>query len=142
MTRAMLDTSAYSAFKRGVPSVVAALRRPAELLVPVIAVGELKAGFESGTRRERNRRDLAEFLRRPRVRVVRVTESTTDRYALLHAELRRTGKPVPANDLWIASLAMEHGAELLTLDRDFERIPQLLLKRLWADDLGATVESP
>ena len=131
----MLDTSVYSAFKRGVPTVVSALRRPSEILVPVIGLGELKAGFELGTRRDRNRSELAEFLRRPRVRVVRVDQSTTDRYALLHAELRRKGTPLPTNDLWIAALAIEHGAELLTLDSDFERIPQLLFQRLTADDI-------
>jgi predicted nucleic acid-binding protein len=31
------------------------------------------------------------------------------------------------NDLWIAASSMEHGAELVTLDRDFGQVPQILV---------------
>ncbi|MGJ5820848.1 PIN domain-containing protein [Paludibaculum fermentans] len=33
---------------------------------------------------------------------------------------------MPHNDLWIAALALEHDLTLITRDRHFERIPQLL----------------
>jgi len=125
----MLDTSAYSAFKRGHAEVVAAVRRPRSILLPSIVVGELLAGFTRGTRRERNERELEAFLARRRVHQVPITHDTAARYAAIHATLRVAGTPIPTNDIWIAASVMEHGAELLTLDADFAAVPQILLRR-------------
>ncbi len=125
MTRALLDTSAYSAFKRGHAEVVAALRRPAELLLPVVVLGELLAGFASGARSRRNRDELDAFRASPRVVVVPLGETTAECYAAVHAPLRAAGTPVATSDLWIAASAMEHGAELLTLDRAFLLVKQV-----------------
>ena len=56
-----------------------------------------------------------------------VGEATAERYALIYASLRAAGRPLPTNDLWIAASAMEHGAELVTLDRDFAPVAQILV---------------
>ncbi len=125
----MLDTSAYSAFKRGHAEVIAALRRARPVLVPAIVVGELLAGFARSALRERNERELAAFLGRARIREVPITHDTADRYATIHAALRAAGTPIPTNDMWIAASAMEHGAELMTLDGDFASVPQILVRQ-------------
>ena len=126
--RTLLDTSAYSAFKRGHTETVDVVRRAPELLVSAVSLGELVGGFLGGGRADDNRRELDEFLRSPRVRAVPVSEATAERYAVSWLALRRAGRPVPTNDLWIAAAAMEHGAEVCTLDRDFLRIPGLLVR--------------
>ena len=36
------------------------------------------------------------------------------------------GSKVPANDVWIAASAMQHGARVLTTDRHFSRIVQII----------------
>ena len=59
----MLDTSAYSAFKRSHPDVIVAIRRADEILLPSTVHGELLAGFETGSRTEENRSSLNEFLK-------------------------------------------------------------------------------
>jgi len=127
VSRVSLDTSAYSAFKRGHPGVVAHLRRAREILLPSIVLGELLAGFEAGSRSRRNREELRLFVESPRVRLVSVGEATAERYALIYASLRAAGRPLPTNDLWIAASAMEHGAALVTLDRDFAQVSQILV---------------
>lgn len=33
---------------------------------------------------------------------------------------------VPSNDLWIAATAMQHGLRVVTTDRHFDRIPQIV----------------
>ena len=33
-----------------------------------------------------------------------------------------------ANDLWIAASAMQHGLPILTSDRDFQKIPQIIVR--------------
>ncbi len=35
--------------------------------------------------------------------------------------------PIPTNDLWIAASTMEHGTELVTLDRDSAHVSQILV---------------
>jgi len=61
------------------------------------------------------------------VRLALIGEATAERYAVIYASLRSSGQPIPTNDLWIAASAMEHGTELVTLDRDFSHVPQILL---------------
>jgi tRNA(fMet)-specific endonuclease VapC len=125
--RLTLDTSAYSAFKQGHGGVVSHLRRADEILLPSIVLGELLGGFEAGRQAQRNRGELERFCHSPRVRVVSIGEATAHRYAAIYASLRSRGQPIPTNDLWIAASTMEHGTELITLDRDFTHVPQILL---------------
>lgn len=127
MSRLTLDTSAYSAFKRGQREVVDHLRRADEILLPSIVLGELLGGFAVGDRSRRNRDELRLFLDSPRVRLASIGEATAERYAFIYASLRARGQPIPTNDLWIAASAMEHGTELVTLDRDFVHIEQVLV---------------
>jgi len=127
MSRLTLDTSGYSAFKRGHSGVVAHLRRAEEIVLPAIVLGELLGGFETGRQSRRNREELDLFRRSPRVRLVPIGEATSERYAVIYAALRSAGRPIPTNDLWIAASAMEHGTELVTLDRDFIHVSQILV---------------
>jgi len=126
----MLDTSAYAAFKRGHAEAASALRKFPEILLPAIVLGELWAGFEVGSKRDHNRQELAAFLASSRVALAPVTGETAARYAVIYAYLRGNGRPIPTNDLWIAALAMEHGATLLTADAHFLHIPQILVSHL------------
>jgi len=137
LSTSMLDSSGYSAFKRGHPEAIEALRSYSSILMPSIVLGELLAGFEVGGRRQENRRELAEFQHSPRVRMVQITEDTAERYARIYAHLRTAGRPIPTNDLWIAASAMEHGAELLTTDRHFLDVPQIIV-RYFAGSMPAT----
>lgn len=86
--------------------------------------------FELGSRRERNRAELEEFLRSPRVGIAPLVEATAERYARILAYLLRSGRPIPTNDLWIAASAMEHGVVLLTADAHFLQVPQIVVKHL------------
>ena len=49
------------------------------------------------------------------------------------ASLKRSGKPLPVNDVWIAAHALETGSILVTYDDHFASVPGL---RLW-DELQA-----
>ena len=118
-----IDTNAYSAFKRGEASVTAIMESAAELLVPVVVLGELHAGFQVGDRAEGNTRELEEFLGRPGVTVVNVDPRVAERYGLLFKALKAMGRPVPTNDLWIAAVAVETGSRVLTADAHFDLIP-------------------
>ena len=48
--------------------------------------------------------------------------------ALILADLRGKGTPVPANDVWIAASAMQHGLTLVTRDSHYTSICQVLVR--------------
>lgn len=122
-----IDTSAYSAFYRGDPSLKAYFTSNNSLHVPYVVIAELKAGFAAGTNYDANLKMLNAFVDQPNVKVLLPTIATTDIYASIFASLRKNGTPIGFNDMWIASIALEHSLALLTLDKDFSNIPDLLL---------------
>ena len=124
----LLDTSAYSALQRGHQHVLDVLRRSETVAVSSVVLGELYSGFRAGNCWAENTAQLAQFLSKPSVRVLNVTEETALRYAEVDVYLRKKGRPIPRNDVWIAAVALEHGLQLLTLDVHFREIPLLLIQ--------------
>ena len=43
-------------------------------------------------------------------------------YAELIVDLRKLGRPLPTNDIWIAALALREGVTVLTYDSHFEHV--------------------
>ncbi len=125
MKRLLLDTNAYVAFKRGDDDTVELLRLADEVHLSTVVLGELLAGFAVGSRERRNREELTAFLESPRVRIDTVDEGTADFYGRIFALLRRKGRPIPTNDLWIAAAALQHGLVLATRDDHFAAIEGL-----------------
>lgn len=120
-----IDTSAYSAFRRGHLGIRGLIRQTARLGMSVIVIGELGTGFRRGNRQSQNARDLDSFLASPRVHVIDADAVTADRYAEILNFLVASGSPMPTNDVWIAAQAMQHGLQVVTTDRHFTLIPQV-----------------
>lgn len=120
-----IDTSAYSAFNRGDTRLNQVFTPDNELFVPLIVLGELRAGFSCGNRKERNEELLLRFLARPNVSILVPSDKTTNEYASIFAYLRYIGRPCGTNDIWIAALAREHDLPLVTMDSDFHAIENL-----------------
>ncbi len=121
----LLDTNAYVALKKGHPGVAARVRGAQRLFFSTVVAGELLYGFYHGSRFKRNLRALEDFLASAFVELIPVTLTTADRFGRISAALRKKGRPVPTNDIWIAAHAMETGADLLSLDRHFCHIDGL-----------------
>jgi tRNA(fMet)-specific endonuclease VapC len=124
--RVLLDTNPLTDAFRADAAVVKALEQAAEVWLPFVALAEIKAGFQAGSRLECNEALLEAFLRLPGVAVLYADRETTDVYARLFAQLRRAGTPMPTNDLWIASLAVQHQLSLMSRDEHFDKLPQVL----------------
>ena len=124
----LLDTSAYSELGRAHQAIVDVVTRSETVALPTIVLGELHSGFRAGNRSAENAAYLARFLSKPSVRVLNVTEETALRYAEIVVYLRKRGRPIPTNDVWIAAVALEHGLQLVTLDAHFREIPLLLIQ--------------
>jgi len=123
--KVLLDTNAYSALRRGQELVVEQVRRSEEVLLSMIVIGELLFGFRNGSRYEENAQDLQTFVQDPHVRLLTLTWETTDWFGRISAELRKKGRPIPTNDIWIAAHTMEAGADLISSDPHFSYIDGL-----------------
>ena len=127
MKSVLIDTNIYTHAFKGDPETVVVLQQAKEIAICSISIGELLSGFKAGRREKKNREELAEFLDSPRVRFYSVNEDTAEFYASILHNLRRKGKPIPTNDIWIAAVAFQYGIPLFTKDRHFEQIPGLIL---------------
>ncbi len=122
----LLDTSAYSAYRRGHQEIGAVVKEAPRVALNVIVLGELLHGFRAGGRLAGNLADLARLRTVPRFRLLALDEETADSYARIIVELRRAGTPIPTNDIWIAASAMQHGLEVVTADRHFLSVPLIV----------------
>ena len=120
-----LDTKAYSDFMRGDGDRVRVVRAARTIALPLIVLGELRAGFAAGNRESSNAANLRRFLASPRVSILCPDEQTTHHYAQLHFQLWAKGAAIPTNDLWIASLVVQHDLILCTSDNHFRQPPQV-----------------
>jgi len=90
------------------------------LALPVIVLGEYRYGLSGSRLQSTLEPKLAELERF--VRVLDITRATAKVYALVRTELKRKGKPIPANDAWIAALAREHDLPILSRDTHFDSV--------------------
>ena len=119
----ILDTNALSAFVDGDAGVGEILRRQARAAIPVIVLGEFRYGVAESRHRSAYEAWLGSQL--PHFDVLAVTDETAVAYAALRVALRRSGRPIPANDAWIAALALQHRLPVLSRDQHFDAVPDL-----------------
>lgn len=119
----ILDTNALCAFVDGDAAVGDILRRQQRAAIPVIVLGEFRYGIAAS----RHRRSYEAWLdtHLPDFEVLAVTADTAVTYAALRVALKQLGRPIPANDAWIAALALEHRLPVLSRDAHFDSVPDL-----------------
>lgn len=127
MRKLLLDTNAYSAFKSGNQEVLSIIQHTDILYINPIILGELMAGFAHGKFYEKNMLELKQFLDNSRVQVCYIDEVTPTYYATIYASLKKKGKPIPTNDLWIAASALQYGCKLCSFDQHFSLIDNLVV---------------
>ena len=121
----IIDTNRYRDFCDGSEEALEVIRRAETIFLPFIALAELRAGFAVGKHGPRNERVLTRFISKPRVKLLFPDEETTRQYGYLYKQLRTQATPIPANDLWIATLAVQHDLFIFTRDEHFAHLPQI-----------------
>ena len=119
----ILDTNALSAFVDGDAGVGDVLRMQVRAAIPVIVLGEFRYGIAQSKQRASYEAWLDSNLLH--FDVLSVTDETAIAYAALRVTLKRSGRPIPANDAWIASLALQHRLRVLSRDEHFDVVPGL-----------------
>ena len=117
----ILDTNALSAIADNDPNIIALLARTDVLAIPVMVLGEYRYGIAQSRNRSAYETWLQELLND--CLVLDINELTTRCYAEINLELRRSGRPIPTNDLWIAALCRQHALPLVSRDRHFDLVP-------------------
>ena len=126
MKKVLIDTNIYSFAMKGDTGVVSTLRKIDLIGISTISIGELFSGFKGGSREEKSREELNLFLDSPRVVVHPIDEETADFYASILNNLKRAGTPIPTNDIWIVSVAFQHGYKFFSKDKHYKFIPGLV----------------
>lgn len=119
----ILDTNALSAFVDGDAALGQRLTQADRLAIPVIVLGEFRYGISGSKHRAAYEDWLRQYLRD--FEVLTVTDATTVAYARVRTDLKRSGQPIPANDAWIAALAIQHRLPVVSRDAHFDVVPGL-----------------
>jgi tRNA(fMet)-specific endonuclease VapC len=130
MKKIILDTNAYSAFMNGDEAVLSALGAAEVVYLSVFVLGELLTGFAGGKKEQENRRLLEQFKSRSTVKILNASEDTSEIFAAIKHTLAKAGTPIPINDIWIASHAIETGSLLVTNDGHFKMVAGLRIVNL------------
>lgn len=119
----ILDTNAVSALLTGDAALGELLAGEERHHLPVIVIGEYRYGL-LGSRFRVHLQGLLAILIRESL-VLLVDETTADTYSQVRDELRRKGRPIPENDIWIAALARQHDQPVVSRDGHFDDVPGL-----------------
>ena len=119
----ILDTNALSAAADHEPGALQVVAQAERLAIPVIVLGEYRLGISQSRHRTAYENWLREWL--SAVSLLDVDDETTHSYAAIGLELKKKGKPIPSNDLWIAALCRQHSLPLLSRDHHFDLVPGL-----------------
>ena len=125
--RYVLDTNAVIALVDGDVSMRNLVTQADEIFIPSPVLGELYFGaFRSGQVPENVERidNLVRWYA-----ILRIDEFTAKSYGMLRKQLGIAGRPIPNNDLWIAALAQQHGAMIVTRDSHFDAVENLAIVR-------------
>jgi tRNA(fMet)-specific endonuclease VapC len=121
----IIDTNSYAAFKDGKPEAVEIIKRVPSIGINPVIMGELLSGFALGNREEKNKEELELFLSSKKVKFFDIDRKTSEYYSAIYRDLRKKGKPIPTNDLWIAATAQQYGLSVFSYDTHFEYVSDL-----------------
>jgi len=124
-SKCLLDTSIIIHIFKNTPDIVAKLQTFSEIFVPSIAVGELYYGAYCSTNIKKHLDQTIQFLKD--YTILSPDAVTGDFYGQIKKSLKDKGKPIPENDIWIASIAIQFNLPLFAIDKHFKEISNITL---------------
>lgn len=121
----LLDTNIVSAALEQETAVVSRLAA-VTVIIPNVVLGELYYGAYVSTRIENNLHRIEALLED--FSVLTSDEETARQYGMVRARLKRKGRPIPENDVWIAALALQYNLTLVTRDKHFAEVDGLTIE--------------
>jgi tRNA(fMet)-specific endonuclease VapC len=118
-----LDTTVAIAVLNGTGDAGAWIQGFTRVCLPVTAVGELRFGALNSGRVAQNLARIEALVASCDVLTQDLDTAAT--YARLRLDLRRRGRPLPENDIWIAAACVQHAIPLVPADAHFHEIGEL-----------------
>ncbi len=122
-----LDTSTAIRYLNRDSTVVARVTVELTVVLPLTVVGELLFGAENSARPLRNVTQYLQFIEA--CTVIPMGQETASVYSRTRLALKRKGRPIPENDIWIAAQCLENGWKLATDDEHFTYVDGLVVER-------------
>ncbi|NET35388.1 MAG: type II toxin-antitoxin system VapC family toxin [Cyanothece sp. SIO1E1] len=121
--RYLLDTNIIIGLFASEASIIDNLAQADEVFIPSIALGELYYGARKSGRPQENLKQIEELVANSAV--IGCDANTARRYGDVKNRLKIKGRPLPENDVWIATLALQYGLILVTRDAHFQAVEDL-----------------
>ena len=122
-SRILLDTNIISAWLKGETAIADKINQSLEVYIPIQVLGELYFGAQYSTQLELNLRNIQKLANN--YTVLNTDRETAIIYGVIKATLKKKGRPIPENDIWIASIAQQYQLILITRDKHFNEINSL-----------------
>ncbi|QQR79488.1 MAG: type II toxin-antitoxin system VapC family toxin [Deltaproteobacteria bacterium] len=126
----VIDTNFYSLFDVGNEIAIDIMTEAQKYYLPSIVVGELCHGYRHGKRYEENIKRLKLFIKTFHVEIVPIDFDIALLFGDIASSLKRKGRPIPTNDIWIAACTSFIGGTLATTDGDFLHVDQIRVKHI------------
>lgn len=123
----LLDTNIITAWLKGDASIADKIDKAKEIYIPTIVIGELYYGALYSTQIEKNIKKIKSVT--DNYNILKVDEETSITYGNIKAGLRKKGKPIPENDIWIAAIAEPYKLIIVTRDKHFKEIESIKIKK-------------
>lgn len=121
-----LDTSIAIRYLNGDSVVVEKVLAAPTVVLPLPVVGELLFGAENSNRALQNLTRYLQFIEA--CTVLPIERQTARFYSQTRLNLKRKGRPIPENDIWIAAQCLENQWMLATGDQHFSYIDGLSIE--------------
>jgi tRNA(fMet)-specific endonuclease VapC len=123
MKKIALDTNIAVDLLNGKQDIVAAVGQFTFICVPVTVCGELLFGAKNSGRPKSNESKYINFI--SSCIILETNILVAEKYAEIRLNLKKKGKPIPENDIWIAAICIVNDMPLFTRDAHFLNIDDL-----------------
>lgn len=125
MINVALDTNTAIALFNHEKSVPQFLSRFEKIYLPITVCGELMFGARNSKLSEKNETRYKNFI--DNCEQLQIHWPVIEAYANVRVGLRKIGKPIPENDIWIAATCIAYNIPLFTFDKHFQHVEGLRL---------------
>lgn len=122
-----LDTSVAIRYLNDDPTVVERVTALPTVVLPLPVVGELLYGAKNSARPLQNLTRYLQFIEA--CLVIPFGRETATSYTQTRLSLKRKGRPIPENNIWIAAQCLENDWRLATNDEHFTYVDNLTIEQ-------------
>jgi tRNA(fMet)-specific endonuclease VapC len=121
--RVALDTNTAIGLLNNEKKVLDIIKKFDTICLPVIVCGELIFGARNSGLSEKNEKKYLAFIESCELLDINMIVAGT--YADIRLKLKKEGRPIPENDIWIAATCIVNNTPIFTFDKHFRFISEV-----------------